>query len=251
MRKYFYFGEKIDGYDVRVLNEREVRAAAGILFFFAMITFLNSWLTGNFNPTKIFVIAFLIDFFIRIFINPKYAPSLILGRLAVSGQKVEYVGAPQKRFAWAIGFVLALTMFFMVIINNIIGPLNLFICLSCLILLFFESAFGICIGCKVYNLFYKEKARLCPGGSCEVFKKEPIQKVGFVHVAVVLVFFAIVMSIPSLASIELSGSHSVKKEVVNEQIPKVEAVVDDACKVPEWAISIGHGEMWEMHHGCK
>ena len=65
MKKYLYFGEKIDGYEVRVLNEREVRAAAGILFFFAMITFLNSWLTGNFNPTKFFVVVFLIDFFIN------------------------------------------------------------------------------------------------------------------------------------------------------------------------------------------
>ena len=63
------FGEKVEGYGVKVLNEREVRASAGILFFFALIAFLNAWLIGNFEIIKIFVIAFLLDFFIRIFIN--------------------------------------------------------------------------------------------------------------------------------------------------------------------------------------
>ena len=32
MSKLFGFGETVAGYDVPVLNEREVRAAAGILF---------------------------------------------------------------------------------------------------------------------------------------------------------------------------------------------------------------------------
>lgn len=33
MRKIFEFGEQVEGYEVRVLNERAVRASAGILFF--------------------------------------------------------------------------------------------------------------------------------------------------------------------------------------------------------------------------
>ena len=103
IKNIFYFGEKIKEFDVRVLNEREVRASAGILFCFAMIAFMNAWLIGNFNILKIFIITFLIDFFIRIFINPKYSPSIILGRIMVRNQKPEYVGAPQKRCAWGIG----------------------------------------------------------------------------------------------------------------------------------------------------
>ena len=78
-RTIFGFGEKIEGYEVPVLNEREVWAAAGILFFFALMFFINSWLMGNFRLTQIFVVAFLIDFTIRIFINPRFAPSMILG----------------------------------------------------------------------------------------------------------------------------------------------------------------------------
>ena len=95
MNKIIGFGETVPGYDVPVLNEREVRAAAGILFFFALVSFLNSWLMGNFRLTQIFVIAFLIDFTIRIFINPRFSPSMILGRLAVRKQAPEWAGAPQ------------------------------------------------------------------------------------------------------------------------------------------------------------
>ncbi|MFA4970561.1 MAG: DUF4395 domain-containing protein, partial [Sulfuritalea sp.] len=138
MKKIFGFGETVEGYAVPVLNEREVRASAGILFFFALVSFLNSWLMGNFRLTKIFVIAFLIDFTIRIFINPKYSPSMILGRLAVKNQVPEWSGAPQKRFAWAVGWTLAVTMFYLIVLNDVIGPINLIVCATCLTLMFFE-----------------------------------------------------------------------------------------------------------------
>ena len=76
----FQFGEQVPGQPVPVLNERAVRAGAGLLFLFAMIAFLNAWLTGNFEPTRIFVAAFLIDFALRLFVSPRYAPSLIVGQ---------------------------------------------------------------------------------------------------------------------------------------------------------------------------
>jgi hypothetical protein len=79
------FGEHVAGYEMPVLNEREVRAAAGILFLFAFMTFASAWFVGNFRPTKIFVIAFLIDFTIRLFVNPSCAPSMIAARFAVRG----------------------------------------------------------------------------------------------------------------------------------------------------------------------
>src|SRR3989344_7590916 len=109
----YSFGEKIKNYSMRVLNEREVRAAAWIFFLFASIAFFTAWFSGNYYLIKLFVISFLVDFSIRLFINPKYAPTMTLGRLIVNNQNVEYVGAPQKRFALGIGFVLAATMFFL------------------------------------------------------------------------------------------------------------------------------------------
>jgi hypothetical protein len=43
----FGFGEKVAGYEICVFNEREVRAAAGIVFLFAFIAFMHGFLTGN------------------------------------------------------------------------------------------------------------------------------------------------------------------------------------------------------------
>ena len=167
MSALFRFGDTIEGYAVPVLNERAVRAGAGILFFFAIVSFMHAWLLGDFQPTRVFVVAFLIDFTLRIFVNPRYAPSLILGQWVVRKQQPEYVGAPQKRFAWAIGFVLALTMLYLIVIQGVMGPVNLIVCALCLLLLFFETAFGICLGCMVYNRFNRNQAQLCPGGVCE------------------------------------------------------------------------------------
>ncbi len=57
--RIFEFGQTLPGYDVPVLNERAVRASAGILFFVAMVTFMQALLLGNFKPTQVFVVAFL------------------------------------------------------------------------------------------------------------------------------------------------------------------------------------------------
>ena len=176
MKSKLYFGEMVKGYSVPVLNEREARAAAGILFLFGMISFFNAYLLHDFRFTQIFVTFFMVDFVIRVLINPKYAPSLILGRLVVSNQKPEYVGAAQKRFAWSIGLLLAVPMFFIIVVFEYMTMIKIVICILCLALLFSEAAFGICIGCKLYNIIYKEKAQYCPGDVCEVQHKEEIQK---------------------------------------------------------------------------
>lgn len=189
MNKYLYFGEKVPQYDIAVFNERELRAGAGILLIWATISFASSCMSGNFIATKIFLLAFMIDFLIRLFTNPKYAPTLILGRLAVSRQVPEYSGAIQKRWAWSGGLAMSTIMFYLLFIAQTVNLLTISICVVCLIMLFFETAFGICIGCKLYNLFHKDKAKLCPGGVCEVHKKESIQEIKPLSWLIVLAFF--------------------------------------------------------------
>jgi len=183
------FGERVDGYDVLVLNEREARAAAGILFVFGITSFFNSFMLGSFVFTQYFVGFFAFDFFIRI-INPNYSPSLLLGRFFIQNQIPEYVGASQKRFAWSIGFVLSLFMTYLVIIEPQMNPIKILICVGCLILLISESAFSICLGCKIYNLINKDKATNCPGGVCELRVKEPIQK--FNNIQKMIVVFLVI-----------------------------------------------------------
>jgi hypothetical protein len=191
------FGEKVIGYNLRVFNEREVRASAGILFFLASIAFFNALLISNYLYLKIFVIIFFTDFFIRIFINPKYSPSMILGRIFIQNQKPEYTGAPQKKFAWILGLLLATTMIFLLFIFDIRGIINLTICILCLTFLFFESVFGICFGCLIYSKISKEKPQLCPGNVCEISFKEEIQIVNKKQL-VILILFITAISIITL-----------------------------------------------------
>lgn len=169
------FGENVDGYSIPVLNEREIRAAAGLLFLMMFIAIVAAILKGNFLLLKYAIAIFLPDILIRVF-NPRFSPSLILGRLIVRNQVPEYVGAPQKRFAWMIGVVLASMMFILVNVMNTFSPISGLTCLACLIFLFFETAFGICLGCKIYALFYREKAQYCPGEVCGPGARQEIQK---------------------------------------------------------------------------
>ncbi|MEW6652853.1 MAG: DUF4395 domain-containing protein [Bacteroidota bacterium] len=180
------FGEEVKGYNIPVLNEREIRASAGIYFLAMLISLFIIFSGGNFLPIKYMITIFLIDFIIRVFVNPKYSPSLIFSRWIVRNQTPEYVGAKQKKFAWQIGVVLAAIMFFHLVIINAFSPVTGIICLICLIFLFFESAFGICLGCKFYALIYKEKVQYCPGEVCEVKDRHGIQKISLSQWMIVL-----------------------------------------------------------------
>jgi hypothetical protein len=190
--KVFEFGERVEGYDIPVLNEREIRAAAGLLFLATYTALLVILLKGDFVMFKVVITFFLGDFLIRVFVNPKYAPTLILGRLIVHNQVPEYVGAKQKYIAWIIGVVLSATMFIHMVWANLYGPITGIICLICLIFLFFEAVFGICLGCKFYSLFFKDRAQYCPGEVCERRDRQAIQKTSLAQLFVMILFFTLV-----------------------------------------------------------
>jgi len=182
------FGEMVKGYDIPVLNEREVRAGAGILFFFSLTMFLGAWHADQLLPGQMMIVAFFVDFLIRVF-NPRFSPSLILGRIAVSNQTPEYTAAAPKRFAWWIGLGLGSIMLVTLVFLHNMSLLNFAICGLCIILLFMESSFGICLGCIVYNKLLKKEMTLCAGGVCEIKQKEPIQEIKYSQLIVLVVFF--------------------------------------------------------------
>ncbi|MFA5928171.1 MAG: DUF4395 domain-containing protein [Candidatus Margulisiibacteriota bacterium] len=193
MNNIIGFGETVAGYNIPVLNEREIRASAGILFLGLYTSLMLILFNENFLLIKYSITLFLADFIIRVFVNPKFSPSLIIGRFIVSRQNPEYVGAAQKKFAWVIGLVLATIMFLLMVVVNSYSPITGIICLACLIFLFFESAFGICLGCMFYPLFFKEKAQYCPGEVCDVKAKHDIQKISKGQLFILLAFIAFVI----------------------------------------------------------
>lgn len=204
MNKIIQFGENAEGHHIPVLNEREIRAAAGILFLATFISLMFILFKNNFLPVKYVLTLFLADFIIRVFVNPKFSPTLIVGRLIVHNQSPEYVGAKQKKFAWTIGVVLSATMFIFMVIINSYSPVTGIICFICLVFLFFESAFGICLGCKFYPLFFKEKAQKCPGEICDVRSKQAIQKTSVAQLLIVFAFVALIFLVAWLFNDQLS-----------------------------------------------
>lgn len=254
MDRIFQFGETVEGYPIRVVNERTVRAAAGLLFFPAVVSFMNALLTANYQPTRLFVIVFLIDMTLRM-LNPRWAPSMIVGGWIVRKQTPDWVGAPQKRFAWGLGLLLGLAMLYLMVLNRFMGPVNMLVCASCLTLMFFETAFGICLGCKLYNVFNREKAQLCPGGVCEM----PAPKgwgVSLPQVAVLALFVGTLTV--AKAWVDETGplggfdDMATLEDMGLKPTPGEASAADaERCQVPAFARAIGHEETWKQHNGCS
>jgi hypothetical protein len=159
-----------------VVNERDTRAGAGIMLVVGICAFTTAFFLQSYLLLSIVVLAFTLEFIIRV-IDPHYAPFYALGAFIVRKQRPEWSGAIQKRFAWSLGLTMALSMILIAIIFNIRGPLPFTICGICLTLLWLESAFGICVGCKLYYGFLNlgwikppETMPSCPGGVCPIKK---------------------------------------------------------------------------------
>jgi len=96
MNKVKQFGETVEGYNIPVLNEREIRASAGILYFLMFLAWMLVIFKEAFFMIKLVNTVFLIDFIIRMFISPKYSPSLIIGRLMSENKPLNTSVRPQK-----------------------------------------------------------------------------------------------------------------------------------------------------------
>jgi Domain of unknown function (DUF4395) len=173
------FGERVPGLIVEgkellapVVNEREVRAAAGITMVLGAVAFSYAYFDQQYVPLQAAASLFFLEFLMRVTVGIRHSPVGVLARAMTAGQPVEWVSAKPKRFAWTLGLAMALAM--TVITNSgIRGYLPRTICLICLTLMWLESALGLCLGCKIYSLMAKRgwiaddpEIELCAAGSC-------------------------------------------------------------------------------------
>ena len=155
-----------------VVNENEVRAAAGITMVIGAVAFAYAYFAKQYVPLQVAASLFFAEFLIRITLGLRYSPVGIVARPMTFGRAPEWVSTKPKRFAWTLGLVMALGM---TIITNsgIRGPLTRTICLICLTLMWMESALGLCLGCKIYGVFVRRgwigadpDIEVCADGSC-------------------------------------------------------------------------------------
>ena len=261
MAKIFEFGQKIDQYDFKVINERDARASAGIMFLLGTITLGHFLITRNLFWANLFTITFILEFIIRVFINPRYAPYMILGSLIVANQEPDWVEANPKKFAWALGVILGAIMTYFIVFN-IMTPARLLTCLLCLFLLYAESVFGICLGCIIYKKL-NVKLYKCPGGVCEMPKEKKSLMPKFTAILLYAgAFYAIFWGLKTYkydgyTTSKLTQEQRDAMEFANEEADSEDSTETTAtkskkdCTPPKWAIEIGHKEMWLEHHGCK
>lgn len=176
--KIISFGEYIEGKSFKVLDERIMRGSAGIMLFIGSIASINGFILQRYFVIPYIAGFLVLNFIIGILINPKFSPTVFVSKIFVRKQSPLPIGAIQKKFAWSLGLVLSVTIFvlslFLVEDPSYFEPVC-FLCLICLLLLFLETAFGICVGCKLYyvalalKLLKKpEEKPNCMGDSCEV-----------------------------------------------------------------------------------
>lgn len=157
---------ELTGIEIPVINERAVRAAAGLLFLAGAIALSITFFTQNPQPLRAFAIFFLADIGIRLGGNYRFAPSMALGGLITRSQRPELVALEPKKWAWALGFGLASISCLAIGWGNLDTLAMVVLCGVCLTVLYAESAFGICVGCTLHRLVKKEQPQLCPGDTC-------------------------------------------------------------------------------------
>ena len=182
------YGERVPGYDVTVINEREARAAAGILATLGMMVIFVGIGYNHIIVARVYLAFMFIDFTARM-ISPTYSPSLLLGKFIVRNQTPEYVGGLQKRFSWTLGWFISLPMMYWFVLHWDITFYKVLVCVLCLTLMTLESAFSICVGCMIYKWVTRKDAEHCPGGACEIKVREPIQKFNPIQATIAIVTF--------------------------------------------------------------
>lgn len=174
----FSFGEFSQERGYKILDERVMRGSAGVMLLLAIIAFINGFIIKDYIVIP-FIIGFLVlNFAIGLFINPRFSPTVLVARLMTWRQSALPIGAVQKKFAWSLGLTLTSAIFvlslFLQTNEAFFGSVCL-LCLICLLFLYLETAFGICVGCKIYTYGIRLKifkappvTPNCMGDSCEI-----------------------------------------------------------------------------------
>ncbi len=154
-----------------IVNENEVRAAAGLTMVIGAVAFSFAYFDKQYVLLQAAASLFFVDFLLRVTLGLRFSPVGVVARAITSWRPPDLVTSRPKRFAWTLGMGMALAM---TVITNvgIRGWLPRSICLVCLTFMWLESALGFCVGCQLHGLLARRGwttpgFELCIDGSCE------------------------------------------------------------------------------------
>lgn len=174
------FGQENQDLGYKTLDERVMRGSAGLMLLVGLVAFVYGFVIKNYPPLP-YLSGFLLgNFAVGLLINPKFAPTYAVARVLVRNQAPLPIGAIQKKFAWSLGMTMMAAIFAMSLLlqgdASWFDPLCM-LCLVCLLFLYLETAFGICVGCQLYGVALRLRlieppavAPNCMGDAC---KREP------------------------------------------------------------------------------
>ena len=141
----------VSGRELRaaVVNEHAVRAAAGITLVIGAVAFSIAFFDRKYIPLQVASVVFFVEFLVRVTAGLRYSPVGIIALRMTRRRPPDWVSLKPKLFAWKLGLALSSSM---VIITNsgIRGLLPRTICIICMVLMWMESALGLCLGCEIY-----------------------------------------------------------------------------------------------------
>lgn len=186
------------------VNEVEVRFAAWLGLLFAIISFYFVMFQWNFDIAFFTVWIIFLDFLLKVFIWPEYSIFWRLIKPFIKNKKSFFVWSVQKRFAWSIWLILSIFVIFCMLLlswtmqtdrpevlyiieqininiannNLIVIPMNpaILACVLCIVFMFLESIFGICVWCKMYKnlvklwVMKKYEGQNCVNWACDIEK---------------------------------------------------------------------------------
>jgi hypothetical protein len=84
---------------------------------------------------------------------------------------------------------------------------------------------------------------LCPGGACETDERREIQKISLAHALIVVAFLGCIgfVSQRLLPPAEAGAVPEAVRPTAG----------DGKCTPPDWAVAMGHADMWKLHNNCK
>lgn len=82
-----------------VVNEHEVRAAAGLTMAIGAVAFAYAYFTKQYVPLQVAASLFCAEFLIRVTAGLRYSPIGIVARVLTLGRAPEWVSTKPKRFA--------------------------------------------------------------------------------------------------------------------------------------------------------
>jgi Domain of unknown function (DUF4395) len=157
-----------------VVNEHQVRAAAGLTMIMGMTAFAFAYFEHRYTGLQAVSSFLLLEFVVRLTAGFSRSPVGLLAGWITRLYPPDWVSAKPKRFAWTLGMGIAGAMTF---ITNygIRGWLPRSLCLVCMTLMWLESVIGLCLGCQIHGLMVRrgwvrqdDAYAICANGQCDI-----------------------------------------------------------------------------------